>query len=184
MILAGYLGGRYARETPLALTASLVFEQLYEHVEGDSAAMAELCALLSSLAEAPVRQALAVTGSVNQRGEIQAVGGVNEKIEGYFDVCRLGSGLSGEQGVIIPHANRHNLMLRRWVVEVVQGGAFHIYPVKSVDETITLLTGIEAGTPGDDGAFPEGSINGRVQRRLAQLARLAREHASPSRSCQ
>jgi lon-related putative ATP-dependent protease len=181
MILAGYLGGRYARDAPLALTASLAFEQLYEHVEGDSAAMAELCALLSSLADAPVRQALAVTGSVNQRGEIQAVGGVNEKIEGYFDVCRLGGSLTGEQGVIIPRANRQNLMLRQRVVEAVARGDFHIYAVRSVDEAMTLLTGVQAGEMRDGGAFPEESINGRVQRRLQHLAQRAREQAEAAR---
>jgi lon-related putative ATP-dependent protease len=172
MILAGFLAGRYARERPLALSASLAFEQHYEEIEGDSASSAELYALLSSLAGIPLTQRLAVTGSVNQRGEIQAVGGINEKIEGFFDVCRA-RGLTGHQGVIIPEANVRHLMLREDVVQAVREGKFRIHAIATVDEGLTLLSGREAGVPGRDGRFPEGSFNAAVERALeANAARL------------
>jgi len=180
MILAGFLGQRYAVDRPLSLTATLVFEQSYGGVEGDSASSAELYALLSAIAEAPIRQSLAVTGSVNQRGQIQAIGGVNEKIEGYFDVCRA-RGLTGDQGVLIPVANVDNLMLRADVVEAARTGQFHIYPVATVDEGIALLTGVTAGELDDVGNFPPDTINGRVVARLTQLAERQRAFSNPPR---
>jgi lon-related putative ATP-dependent protease len=181
LILTGFLGARYANDRPLALTASLVFEQTYGEVEGDSASCAELFALLSSLADTPVKQSLAVTGSVNQHGDVQAIGGVNEKIEGFFDVCRA-RGLNGEQGVLIPASNVRHLMLRHEVVEAVRDGKFHIYPVRTVDEGIELLTGLSAGERDADGLFPEGSINQRVEYRLISLAELARIYGLPPTS--
>jgi lon-related putative ATP-dependent protease len=174
LILSGYLGARYAPEYPLSLSASLVFEQSYAGVEGDSASLAELCALLSALAEAPIRQSLAVTGSVNQHGDVQPIGGVNEKIEGFFDACRS-KGLTGDQGVLIPAANVEHLMLREDVIEAVEQGEFCVYPVNSVDEGIELLTGVPAGERDEDGAFPEGSINQRVEARLIELAQKQRD---------
>jgi predicted ATP-dependent protease len=171
LILSGFLGGRYAQDKPLSLSASLAFEQSYEGVEGDSASAAELYALLSSLAEAPVRQGIAVTGSVNQHGEIQAVGGVTAKVEGFFDLCRaMPGGLTGDQGVIIPAANVPNLMLREDVIAAVAEGKFHIYPVRTVDEGIEILTGIPAGQRGPDGTYPPDTINGRVDHKLRELA--------------
>jgi lon-related putative ATP-dependent protease len=172
MILAGFLAGRYARERPLALSASLALEQQYEEVEGDSASSAELYALLSSLAGIPLAQGLAVTGSLNQRGEIQAVGGINEKIEGFFDVCRA-RGLTGRQGVIIPEANTRHLMLREDVIEAVRDGTFHVHAIATVDEGLALLSGREAGAPDGQGRFPPGSFNAAVERALeANVARL------------
>jgi predicted ATP-dependent protease len=145
-------------------------------VEGDSASIGELCALLSALAQTPIRQNLAITGSVNQHGEVQPIGGVNEKIEGFFDVCRE-KGISEDQGVIIPQSNVSHLMLRQDVVDAVQAGQFHIYPVTSVDEAITLLTGVEAGEADEKGEFPEDSLNGRVDARLRHFAELRHEFA-------
>lgn len=173
LILSGYLGGRYATQVPLSMSASLAFEQIYEEVEGDSASSAELYAILSSLSGLPIRQGLAVTGSVNQRGEVQAIGGVNAKIEGFFDVCKA-RGLTGDQGVLIPASNVRNLMLREDVVEAVREGRFHIHPVRTIDEGIAILTGVPAGEAGPDGAFPEGTANFLVQRRLRELADQAR----------
>lgn len=173
LILSGYLGGRYAGRTPLSMAASVAFEQIYEEVEGDSASSAELYAILSSLSGLPIRQGLAVTGSVNQHGEVQAIGGVNAKIEGFFDVCQA-RGLTGDQGVLIPGSNVRNLMLREDVVEAVHQGRFHVYPVRTIDEGITLLTGVPAGEAGGDGAYPEGTVNFLVQRRLQELAEQAR----------
>jgi len=178
LILAGFLGARYAADRPLALSASLVFEQTYGEVEGDSAASTELYALLSALAVVPIRQSLAVTGSVNQHGEIQAIGGVNEKIEGFFDLC-VARGLSGEQGVLIPAANVQHLMLRRDVVEAVRNGRFHVYPVTTIDEGIELLTGMPAGVRDENGEFPDGTINQRVELRLIGLSELARVYGAP-----
>ena len=181
LILAGFLGGRYARSRPLSLTASLVFEQSYGGIEGDSASCAELYALLSAIAELPLRQGLAVTGSVNQRGEVQPIGGVNEKIEGFFDVCRA-RGLTGEQGVLIPASNVKHLMLAPRVVEAVRDGRFHVYPVRTVDEGLELLTGMPAGERRPDGTYPEGTVNRRVTDRLAEMAerRQAFLHADAS----
>jgi lon-related putative ATP-dependent protease len=169
LILASFLRSRYARDMPFSLSASLVFEQSYSPVEGDSASLAELCALLSALAGLPVKQALAVTGSIDQAGAVQAIGGVNEKIEGFFDVCRT-RGLSGEHGVLIPKANVKHLMLREDVVEAAAQGLFHVYAVADVDEAIALLTGQPAGQRDASGRVPVGSVNQLVAARLAQMS--------------
>ena len=173
LILSGYLGQRYADERPLALAASLVFEQSYGGVDGDSASLAELCALLSAIARVPIRQSLSVTGSMDQHGRAQAIGGVNEKIEGFFDICNA-RGLTGDQGAIIPQANAKHLMLRDDVIEAVKAGQFHVWTVQHADEVLALLTGREAGTEGEDGNFPKGSVNRLVRDRLEQLALKAR----------
>ena len=174
LILAGYLGAKYAPDGPLSLTARLVFEQSYSGVEGDSASSAELYALLSSLSGVPIQQRFAVTGSVNQRGQVQAIGGVNEKIEGFFAVCQA-RGLKGDEGVLIPKANVRNLMLGDRVRQAVTDGRFHIYPVTTIDEGIGILTGVPAGTLGTKGLYPAGSINRRVVDRVAALTEKARE---------
>ena len=179
LILSGYLGSRYAPEYPLSLSASLVFEQSYGGVEGDSASLAELCALLSALADAPIKQSLAVTGSVNQHGDVQPIGGVNEKIEGFFDACKA-KGLTGDQGVLMPAANVEHLMVRQDVVEAAERGEFSVYPVANVDEAIELLTGLPAGRRDEQGVFPEGSINQRVESRLIELAERGRDFAESS----
>jgi predicted ATP-dependent protease len=176
MILSAFLAARFSTNRPHSLAASLVFEQTYGLVEGDSASLAELCALLSSLADAPIRQSLAVTGSVNQLGEAQAIGAVNEKIEGFFDICSA-RGLDGKQGVLIPASNVEHLMLRPDVVEAVAAGRFHVYPVAHVDQAIELLTGVPAGEPNAAGAFPPASVNGRVARRMRELSELRRKLA-------
>jgi lon-related putative ATP-dependent protease len=173
LILSGFIAGRYAANKPLSLAASLVFEQSYSGVEGDSASCAELYALLSALADAPLSQSLAVTGSVNQHGAVQAIGGVNEKIEGFFDICRS-RGLTGAQGVLIPASNVKNLMLRRDVVESAASGKFHIYPVDNVDQGIEILTGVPAGERDAAGHFPAGTINFRVELRLSDFAERTR----------
>jgi predicted ATP-dependent protease len=169
MILTGYLGGRYARERPLTLSASLGFEQSYEEIEGDSASSAELYALLSSIGNLPIRQSLAVTGSVNQHGEVQPVGGVSRKVEGFFQCCRL-KGLTGRQGVIIPRRNAHNLVLTDDVVEAVRGGQFHIYAIDHIDEGLELLTGLPAGEHQPDGSYPEGTVSSAVAEGLNRLS--------------
>ncbi len=169
LILTGFLNGRFAQEIPLTFSTSITFEQSYEEVEGDSASAAELYALLSGLSGYPLRQDFAVTGSVNQHGQVQAIGGVNEKVEGFFDVCRL-KGLTGQQGVLIPFSNIKNLMLREDVVAAVSAGKFHIYPITTIDEGIELLTGIEAGSQNEKGAYPEKTVNFAVQARLRGLA--------------
>jgi lon-related putative ATP-dependent protease len=176
MILWGFLAGRYALEAPLALGATLVFEQSYGGVDGDSASSAELYALLSALSEVPIRQSLAVTGSVNQQGEVQAIGGVNEKIEGFFDVCRA-RGLNEEQGVLIPKANVQHLMLREDVVEAVKNGQFAIYAVGTIDEGIEILTGVKAGEREGEGRFTAGTINRLVEDKLRSFAERARGFA-------
>ena len=176
MILWGFLAGRYALDVPLALAATLVFEQSYGGVDGDSASSAELYALLSALAEVPIKQALAVTGSVNQHGEVQAIGGVNEKIEGFFDICRA-RGLNEEQGVLIPKSNVQHLMLREDVVEAAKNGQFAIYPVGSIDEGIEILTGVKAGERAADGRFPAGTINRLVEDKLKMFAERGRGFA-------
>jgi lon-related putative ATP-dependent protease len=173
MILAGFLSGRYIPDQPLCLSASLGFEQSYGMVEGDSASAAELCVLLSALAVVPVKQAIAITGSVNQHGEIQAIGGVNEKIEGFFDICRA-RGLRGDQGVIIPTANVKHLMLNDRVVDAVAAGQFHIHAVDTIDEAMEILTGLPAGQRDDQGLFPAGSVNQLAEQRLTDFARRAR----------
>jgi predicted ATP-dependent protease len=177
MILAAFLGARYAQELPLSLSASLVFEQSYGPVEGDSASLAELCALLSALAFVPVRQGLAVTGSVNQFGLVQAIGGVNEKIEGFFDLCRQ-RGLDGHQGVLIPRANVQHLMLRDEVVQAVANHRFHVYAVDDVDQAIELLTGVPAGMPNAKGEVPAGTMNHLVASRLVELSLLRQAWSS------
>jgi predicted ATP-dependent protease len=177
MILAGFLGGRFSGDQPLSLHASLVFEQSYAPVDGDSASLAELCVLLSSLADLPIHQSQAVTGAVNQLGEVQAVGGVNEKIEGFFDTCRR-RGLTGSQGVLIPHANAKHLMLRSDVVEAATARQFHIWPVTTVDQAIELLTGTPAGQLGPDGRYPLDTVNHRVQARLERLSDRAATFAA------
>ena len=174
LILGGYLGGKYAQQSPLSLSSTICFEQSYDGVDGDSASSSELYAILSSLSEAPIKQGIAVTGSVNQNGEVQAIGGVNFKIEGHFDICRI-KGLTGEQGVMMPQANVRNLMLRPDVVEAVKAGQFHIYSVRSIDEGIEVLTGVDAGALGDDGKYPNDTINDRVQRKLQQFSDLQKK---------
>jgi lon-related putative ATP-dependent protease len=169
LILKGFLGEQYAREQPLSLSASLVFEQSYAPIDGDSASCAELYALLSSIGKIPLKQSFSVTGSVNQHGKVQPIGGVNEKIEGFFDVCN-NRGLTGEQGVLIPHSNEKNLMLRADIREAVGAEQFHIYSVKTIDEGMELLTGLEMGQPDEDGNFPEGSINNIITQKLNQFA--------------
>ncbi|MEI6756834.1 MAG: ATP-dependent protease [Chlorobium sp.] len=169
MILSGFLGARFAIDQPLSLSASLVFEQSYSGIEGDSASSAELYALLSALSGAPIHQCFAVTGSVNQFGEVQAIGGVNEKIEGFFDLCKARE-LSGKQGVLIPASNVDNLMLRQEVVEASRNGLFAIYPVTHVDEGIEILTGIPAGVADENGNYPSESINGMALARLGEMA--------------
>lgn len=169
LTLTGYLGGKYALDRPMSLAASISFEQLYDEIEGDSASSAELYALLSSLSDAPLAQGLAVTGSVDQQGNVQPVGGINEKIEGFFDTCSQ-AGLTGSQGVLIPEANVRNLMLRTRVREAVQEGRFHIYPVRTVDQGLEILTGLQAGERYDQGGYPEGSLHRRVVSRLAEMA--------------
>ncbi len=178
MILSSFLGGRYAGDRPLSLSASLVFEQSYGGVEGDSASSAELYALLSAISEVPIRQNLAVTGSVNQHGQVQAIGGVNWKIEGFFDICNTG-GLTGDQGVLIPASNVKNLMLRKDVVEAIADGAFHIYPVETVDQGIEILTGVPAGERDQQGNYPPGSINCLVEEHLERMAEKTREMSAP-----
>jgi len=169
LILSGYLASHYVVDSPLSLFASLVFEQTYGGVEGDSASAAELCALLSALAEVPIKQSIAITGSVNQHGQIQAIGAVNEKIEGFFDICNK-RGLTGDQGVLIPMANTRHLMLRQDVIAAVRENRFQIYPVASIDQCLTLLSGLEAGERDEQGAFPDGSVNQRVRARLQEFA--------------
>ena len=173
LILSGFLGARFARRHPLALSASLVFEQSYGGVDGDSASSAELYALLSALSGLPIRQSLAVTGSVNQHGQIQAIGGVNEKIEGFFDICKV-RGLTGNQGVLIPASNVKHLMLRQDVVDAAGEGKFHIYPVAAIDQGIELLTGVAAGETDETGHFPPATVNGRVEATLLEFAKSVR----------
>jgi lon-related putative ATP-dependent protease len=179
MILSAALASRYARDVPLAVQANIVFEQSYGGVEGDSASVAELCVLMSSLSGVPIRQNIAVTGSVNQLGRVQVVGGINEKIEGFFDVCRE-RGLDGSHGVIIPRDNVKHLMLRDDVVAAVDAGQFNVYAVATIDEAVSILTGVEAGERGDDGKFPEGSVNRKVDEQLIKYANRRRQFAADS----
>ena len=178
LVLSGYLKGRFAREFPLSLSASLTFEQLYNDVDGDSASSTELYCILSALAEVPLRQDIAVTGSVNQRGDIQAVGGVQYKIEGFYDVCKQ-RGLTGSQGVIIPRSNVRHLMLKDDVVDAVRAGRFHVYAIDTVEEGIELLTGVPAGSRQPDGAYPEGTVFEKVRARLEENADRLREYGRP-----
>jgi len=174
LILAGYLRGQYAQNKPLSMSASIAFEQSYGGVDGDSASSTEVYAVLSSLAGLPLRQDIAVTGSLNQKGEIQPIGGVNEKIEGFFDVCKA-KGLSGTQGVVIPQQNIQNLMLRQEVVDAVHKGKFHIYPVATIDLGIEILTGVRAGSRMKDGSYEEGTVHRLVDEELQRLARTLKE---------
>ncbi|MFW6361544.1 MAG: Lon protease family protein [Spirochaetota bacterium] len=169
LILSGYMNGTYGRRRPVSLSASLVFEQLYEGVDGDSASSTELYALLSSLADIPLKQNIALTGSVNQRGEIQPVGGVTQKVEGFYDICKA-VGLTGDQGVLIPRQNVKNLMLREDVAQAIDQGRFHIYPVQSVAEGMEILTDRPFGQRQTDGSFPEGTLNHAVEQTLEQYA--------------
>jgi lon-related putative ATP-dependent protease len=180
LILSGYLGGRYGRENPISLSATLCFEQSYAEVEGDSASAAELAALLSALTEIPLRQGIALTGSVNQRGEFQAIGGVNEKVEGFYDTCKV-LGLTGGQGVVIPRQNVKHLMLKEEVVEAAVSGRFHLYAVSNIDEAIEILTGQPAGALQPDGTYPEGTVNAAVMKRLHEMEETMRA-AAPEES--
>ena len=178
LILGGCVSERYARERPLTLTARLVFEQSYGLVEGDSASLAEACALLSAIARIPLRQSLALTGSINQHGQVQAIGGVNHKIEGFFDTCRV-SGSEGPHGVLIPKSNARHLQLREDVVEAVAAGSFRVYAVETLDEALEVLTGRSAGVRDARGVHPEGSFNHEVDRRLEELARVVQTYSAP-----
>ncbi|MCC4274636.1 Lon protease family protein [Marinomonas communis] len=177
LILSGYLGHRYAQEFPLDISASIAMEQSYGYVDGDSASTAELCCLLSALINVPLRQDLAITGSLNQYGQVQAIGGVNEKIEGFFNVCHA-RGLTGSQGVIIPKSNVINLMLSDEVIEAVKADQFHIYAVEKADEALHLLTGLEPGELDSNGKYPEGTISARILKRLEEISKLGEEEES------
>jgi predicted ATP-dependent protease len=179
MILSGYLTSTYAQDVPFSLHASLVFEQSYGGVDGDSASSAELYALLSALSGVPIDQGLAVTGSVNQLGEVQAIGGVNEKIEGFFETCKA-QGLTGSQGVLIPQANAAHLMLRTEVVEAARDGQFRIIPVETINEGIAILTGTPAGIRAADGHFEPETINAKVEQRLRDFAQTRKAFARMS----
>lgn len=174
LILTGYLGHCYAQLFPLAISASIAIEQSYGHIDGDSASLAELCCLISALTRIPIYQGFAVTGSINQYGEVQAIGGVNEKIEGFFRLCQA-RGFNGKQAVIIPAANKRNLMLKQDVINAVEQGLFSVYPVTTVDETLELLTGMQAGTMLEDGSYPEGSINAKAIFRLKEIADISHD---------
>jgi predicted ATP-dependent protease len=169
LILSGYFRKKYAQDKPLTISASIAFEQSYSGVDGDSASSTEVYALLSSLSGVPIKQYIAVTGSVNQKGEVQAIGGVNEKIEGFYDCCRA-VGLTGRQGVMIPESNVKDLMLRKDLLEAVRKGKFNVYSVKTVDEGIEILTDKKAGVQKEDGSYPKGTINYLVNERLKGLA--------------
>jgi len=180
LILSGFLGGRFGRSRPLSIGASLVFEQSYGGVEGDSASMAELCALLSAISGVPIAQRFAVTGSINQHGDVQPIGGVNEKIEGFFDICAA-RGLDGSHAVIIPRANVDNLMLKPAVVDAARAGKFSVHAVATVDEALALLTGVSAGEADADGHFPPATVNGRVEAELTTLADRVRRFAAAAK---
>ncbi len=180
MIISGYIQGKYGGDRPLSMSASLTFEQSYTEVDGDSASSTELYALLSELSGVPIRQGIAVTGSVNQTGEVQAIGGATHKIEGFLDVCRT-KGLTGDQGVMIPKDNVRNLVLDPSVVDAVRDGEFHVYAVSTIDEGIEVLTGVEAGQKDENGSYPEGTIHFLVERRLEEMARKSREAARSRR---
>jgi lon-related putative ATP-dependent protease len=182
LILTGFLAGKFALNTPMSLWASLVFEQTYGGVDGDSASSAELYALLSSLSGLPLRQSIAVTGSVNQQGEVQAIGGVNQKVEGFFDVCRA-RGLSGHQGVLIPASNTKHLMLRKDVVDAVSANTFNVYPVATIEQGIELLTGVAAGEADDSGSYPADTVFGKVELTMRRYADIRKDYpaAGPAR---
>ncbi len=172
MILSAYIGEKFAQDRPLSLAASLCFEQMYNGVDGDSASSTELYAILSSLSELPIKQNIAVTGSVNQKGEIQPIGGLTDKIEGFFNICKL-RGLTGDQGIIMPHQNIKNLNLNDEVIKAVKDGMFHIYAIKNVDEGIELLTGVPAGKKNKNGEYPAGSVNYLVNEKLKTYAKCS-----------
>jgi predicted ATP-dependent protease len=174
LILSGYLGSVFAQHHPLSLAISITFEQSYSDIDGDSASSTELYAVLSSLSGIPIKQGIAVTGSVNQKGRVQVIGGVNQKVEGFFEVCRE-KGLTGEQGVIIPFSNVQNLMLRKDVVDAVRRKQFHVYRVSTVEEGIEILTGVRAGRPDDAGLYPPGTVFGEVQKKLKIYIDRARQ---------
>ena len=169
LILTGYLGEQFAQDMPLSLTASVCFEQLYGGVDGDSASSTEAYAILSSLSGIPINQSIAVTGSVNQKGEIQPIGGVNEKIEGFYQICKM-RGFNGQHGVIIPAQNVRNLHLSDEVIDSVRKGKFHIFCVRTIDEGIEILTGVPAGKKDKNGNFPLGTINYLVNERLKKFS--------------
>jgi predicted ATP-dependent protease len=173
-IIAGYLRSLFAQDKPLSLAASICFEQSYSGVDGDSASCSEIYALLSSLSGFPIRQDLAVTGSVNQQGDVQPIGGVNEKIEGFYDVCRV-RGFTGTHGILIPAQNVEDLMLRDDVIDSVAAGRFHIYPVARIEEGVELLTGVHAGTRDSHGRFESDSVLGRADERLRQMANTLKQ---------
>jgi len=172
LFLLGYLGEKFAQEFPLSLTASLCFEQLYNGVDGDSASSTEGYAILSSLSGIPINQSIAVTGSVNQKGQIQPIGGVNEKIDGYFQICKM-RGLDGSHGVMIPVQNVDNLQLSDEIVENVKNGLFHIYAVSTIEEGIEVLTGVPAGKKDKDGHFSAGTVNYLVYEKLKKYAKVS-----------
>ncbi len=179
LILTSYLGQRYARNQPLSMTASLVFEQTYGEIEGDSASAAELCALLSAIGDIPIKQSLAITGSINQHGEVQAIGGVCQKIEGFFDICKA-RGLTGEQGVIIPSSNIKDLMLKQEIVEANAAGLFNVYAVEHAEQAMEILSGLPAGITNEEGIFPEGTFNFLIQVKLAEWIALRLHYAGVS----
>lgn len=183
MILTGYLEGKFAADKPIAMYATLAFEQLYEEVEGDSASSTELYVLLSALSGLPIKQGIAITGSINQHGQIQPIGGVNYKIEGFYEVCKA-KGFTGEQGVVIPKTNVRHLMLKQEVIDAVNEGKFNIWPVETVEQGIEILTGVQAGELQPSGEYPEGSVNYLVNKRLKSFADTAREFAVPQAATQ
>ena len=180
LILSGYLRDKYAQDKPLIMSGSICFEQSYGGVEGDSASSTEIYALLSSLAECPIRQDIAVTGSVNQKGEIQPIGGVNQKIEGFYEVCKA-KGLTGSQGVIIPIQNVDDLMLRKEIIAAIEQGKFRIFAVKGIDEGLEILTGVKAGEKDKTGTYPEGTINYLVNKKLVELAENWKKFRTPEK---
>jgi predicted ATP-dependent protease len=174
-IISGYLRSSFAQDKPLSLSASICFEQSYSGVDGDSASSTEIYALLSALADLGLRQDIAVTGSINQRGDIQAIGGVNEKIEGFFDICRI-QGLTGTQGVMIPAANVDDLMLREDILEAVANSKFHIWPISRIEQGVELLTGMPAGARNGNGRFEDCTVFARVDDRLRDMARMMKDY--------
>jgi predicted ATP-dependent protease len=174
LILSGYMGRTFAQNYPLSLSISITFEQSYGGIDGDSASSTELYAIISSLAGIPIKQEIAVTGSVNQKGKIQAIGGVNQKIEGFFEVCKVND-LTGKQGVMIPRANVKNLMLRKGVIDAVKKRKFHVYQVSTVEEGIEILTGVPAGEADKNGHYPDGTVYGTVQKKLAHYFKKSQQ---------
>ncbi len=180
LIITHYIGSTYARKEPVSFSASITFEQLYEMVEGDSASCAELYVILSSLAGIPLKQNIAITGSMDQNGDVQPIGGVNEKIEGFFDLCKL-RGFNGTHGVIIPRKNLHNLMIKKDVIDAVNEGKFAIYPIDRVEEGLEIFTDMPAGEMQEDGTFPEGTVNYLVSERLKEITKSLKEKKDDKR---